>query len=145
MVQNFVEMPPVPSEEIFNGCIFVGSTCRSVHENRENLHPSNIFCYTVPWLSKELFCCLYSETLSLTDIVCSWHFVKSICGLVMPSQESCFLNLSLWHSAISLASINACMTLYYFIGLFRIDTADTAQPKKALNSHQTLFLVRGWD
>ena len=34
------------------------------------------------------------------------------------------------------------MMLRYFISLFRIDIADSAQPK-VLDGHQTLFLVRG--
>ena len=41
-----------------------------------------------------------------------------------------------------MASVDACMMLRYFISLFRIDIADSAQPK-VLDGHQTLFLVRG--
>ena len=42
------------------------------------------------------------------------------------------LDFSSWCNAILFASINACITLYYFIGLFKIKTADLqlAQPRK---------------
>jgi len=37
------------------------------------------------------------------------------------------------------------MTRHYFIGLSKIEIADSAQPgKKLLSSHRTLFPVREW-
>ena len=53
--------------------------------------------------------------------------------------ESSILNY-LMHS---LANVNACLTLCYFIGLFRIKIGDSAQPRKRSMS-PTLFPMRGW-
>ena len=74
-------------------------------------------------------------------------------SLVVPSQQSWFLNewmiISSWGSAVSLASINSCITLHYFIGLFRIDTADSAQPRKCSMATRSFSLWEGgvlaWD
>ena len=43
---------------------------------------------------------------------------------------------------ISLIDMNDWMMWHYFTGLSKIKTAVSAQ---ALSSHQTLFLMRGWD
>ena len=55
--------------------------------------------------------------------------------------------LMTWSHAIgpiSLIYVNDWMMWHYFTVLSKIKTAVSAQPKKLLNSHQTLFLMRGW-
>ena len=44
-----------------------------------------------------------------------------------------------WHKAISLAYVHAWMKWHYFIGLSKIKTVDSAQPR----NRQTPFLVKG--
>ena len=68
------------------------------------------------------------ETLGLVAIEC-----------LFGCAESSILNY-LMHS---LANVNACLTLCYFIGLFRIKIGDSAQPRKYSTS-PTLFPMRGW-
>ena len=68
------------------------------------------------------------ETLGLVAIEC-----------LFGCAESSILNY-LMHS---LASVNTCLTLYYFNGMFRIKIGDSAQPRNCSTS-PTLFPMRGW-
>jgi len=45
---------------------------------------------------------------------------------------------------ISLAYTHTWMTWHFFIGLSKIKTVDSAQPRNHSISHQTLLLVRRW-
>jgi len=44
---------------------------------------------------------------------------------------------------ISLVYVNAKMTSHYFIGLFKIETADSAQPRTCSNSPEPYFPHQG--
>ena len=92
-----------------------------------------------PWLSKILSSCvtyLWGKGV--------WWLLSDF--LVVPSQQYRFwLNIDYMFACHRAYFIGLCewlMVWHYFTGLSKIKTAVSAQ---ALNSHQTLFLMRGWD